>query len=157
MPGWCSIIFVLVLFLSYLKERNKKKSQKNPWKKFYNEKKVKHFSLFWLTFSHTFISQVIYIKLKLNNFGKKSCHFNRRMISHKWQFESWEDESNWVKTSRNVWPKAPNVQILFLFFLLFGFFEPKIDQKTQVKILLFCAKIWIWDSIYLFLHFSLFE
>jgi len=29
MPGWCSIIFVLVLFLSYLKERNKK-SQKNP-------------------------------------------------------------------------------------------------------------------------------
>ena len=24
MPGWCSIIFVLVLFLSYLKERNKK-------------------------------------------------------------------------------------------------------------------------------------
>jgi len=34
MPGWCSIIFVLVLF----KETNKKKSLKNPSKKFNNEK-----------------------------------------------------------------------------------------------------------------------
>ena len=45
MPGWCSIIFVLVLFLSYLKERNKKKSQKNPWKKF-TTKKDKNFCLY---------------------------------------------------------------------------------------------------------------
>ena len=42
MPGWCSIIFVLVLFLSYLKERNKKIS-KEPLKKILQRKKSQTF------------------------------------------------------------------------------------------------------------------
>ena len=45
MPGWCSIIFVLVLFLSYLKERNKKIS-KEPLKKILQQKRTKTFACF---------------------------------------------------------------------------------------------------------------
>ena len=54
MPGWCSIIFVLVLFLSYLKERNKKNLKRTLEKKFYNEKGQKFLLVMsqFLLFSH---------------------------------------------------------------------------------------------------------
>ena len=83
-------------------------------------------------------------------------HFNRKMMfifTHNWQFESWEHENDSVKISRIFWPKAPYVQILFLFSFFLAFFEPKIDKKKpRLKSYSLCQSL-IRDSIHLFLFF----